>query len=137
VFFVCDGGASNLSVPVLRLPLTRENDLTLCRAETRDTSLGKLDRYAAQHLRQEAPVDDVIGSKLKHARALGDGVSCIHQRDLDLLAGNFAGHAHGTEQVGIPPRSQACVLTLVSPVQCCDAQKQELLIETEEQSKQW
>jgi len=74
----------------------------LCRVDTCDPSLDKLDVCSGQHLWQRSPLDYLIGGKLMHARALDEGVGFVHQRYLNMLLGNFASQSHGKQQACVP-----------------------------------
>jgi hypothetical protein len=49
---------------MLRVLLIHDHDLMVCRVDTRDSPLNKLDVLATQHLWKRAPLDLLIGGKL-------------------------------------------------------------------------
>jgi hypothetical protein len=87
---------------VLLLLLILDRDAVLAEIKAADSRLKKLDLRFAQDLRKRAPEDALIGGKLMEPGAHGEGVRFVDQRDLDRLAGHFAGQAQGKEQARNP-----------------------------------
>src|SRR5947209_13653409 len=50
---------------MMRVLLIHDHDLMVCRVDTRDSSLEKLDMRSTQHLWKRAPLDHLIGCKLR------------------------------------------------------------------------